>query len=37
MGKMFDHELAERFGRCMQAVALKRKKLGIAAFGKCGN
>jgi hypothetical protein len=29
MGTMIDRELAERFGRSTQAVALKRKKMGI--------
>jgi len=32
MGKMFDRELATRYGRCMQTVARKRKKMGIPAF-----
>jgi hypothetical protein len=32
MGTMTDRELAERFGRCMQVVARKRKKMGISAF-----
>jgi hypothetical protein len=36
MGTMIDRELAERFGRCMQVVARKRKKLAIPAFTRRG-
>ena len=32
MGTMLDRELADRFGRSPQAVALKRKNIGITAF-----